>query len=101
VSWLSAAVEEVSRRRAADDERVLAEVRLLRTEVERFRAEAAADRSWTHLGVEMTWFAVGVALATLPHAGMAASVEALLLMMVGAGSAVVTVLRWFMRAHPT
>lgn len=90
----------MARRRGNRDERTLSEIRLLRADLRRLQAAAVGDRSWSHLGVELALFAIGLALATLPSAGATSEVEAIMLMGAGSASAVVTVVRWFNRRHP-
>jgi hypothetical protein len=76
VSWLSAAVEEVIRRRAERDDQVLAELRRVRADLEQIRKEAARDRFVSHVSVGGTFIALGLAWLTLPRQSQLGQLEA-------------------------
>jgi hypothetical protein len=67
IFWLSYAFAEVVRRRTPHDSEVLTEVRRLQAEVHSLRAEGEKERFWTHMGVEATIIALGLAWLTFPR----------------------------------
>jgi hypothetical protein len=97
---VSAALEEVIRRRVDHDDRLVHEIVDLKHEVERLRVESAKDRFWTHIGVEATLIALGIAWWTFPRQTSLGGIEGLGLLMGASVFALVTVGRRLLSRQP-
>lgn len=91
--WLRFAVEEVIRRRAETDQLALSELERLRVDLAEMRSEQRYDRFWTHIGVEGTLIALGIAFSSLPKTTTLGALEGLAMVVVGTVAFLVTTLR--------
>lgn len=91
--WLDVALEEVVRRQVERDTALAHEVAELKSQIERLRAEHGRDRFWTHIGVEATLIALGLAWWTFPKQTSLGILEGILIFTVAVIAALVTAIR--------
>lgn len=90
--WLEVALDEVVRRQVERDTALAREVAQLKSEIERLRTENARDRFWTHMGVEATLIALGLAWWTFPKQTSLGALEGILIFTAAVIALVVTVI---------
>lgn len=91
--WLDLALDEVVRRQAERDSALANEVAELKQEIERLRMDNRRDRFWTHVGVEATLIALGLAWWTLPKQTLLGGLEGIFIFAIAVAALIVTVVR--------